>query len=146
VKKPWLVVFALCVTTALLSCASAPSSSTVQPMVTRPATMDNKVAAATSEQPADPAHCVSGIAQPIVEDTARMYGLNNASLHYCFLRGYQGIGCGIYDPLGQGLSNRELAECDGIMRSLQDAEAAISSRKKQLDEAYDKQHGLPSAK
>jgi hypothetical protein len=82
-----------------------------------------------------------------VQDSVRLaFGEGNTYLHYCFVSGYQGIDCGdnweITHALSHCLSNRERAKCDAIMRRLQRHEAAEGARKKRLDEAYDKQHGL----
>ena len=145
-NKPWVFALTLCAATALLSCTSAPSTPTVQPAVP-PASQDNKVAAVTTQQPAKPAHrCVMDeLSQMYVEDIVRMSGAPSASLHYCFVSGYQGIDCGdnweITHAMGH-LSNRERAECDAIMRRFEEGQAFQKARKKQLDEDYDKEHGL----
>jgi hypothetical protein len=86
-----------------------------------------------------------------VEDSVRLvFGEGNTFLHYCFVSGYQGIDCAdnweIAHAVGHGLSNRERAKCDSIMRRLERHEAAEEARKKRLDETYDKQHGPQPAK
>ncbi len=135
-----------------LSCTSTAPTSTVQ-QAAPPVTQDDKVAAASTDQPAKPAHdCVTTkLSQMYVEETVRSaFGEGDTYLDYCFVSGYQGIGCAddweITNALGHGLSNRERAKCDAIMRRLERNEAAEEARKKRLDEAYDKQHGLQPAK
>jgi hypothetical protein len=86
-----------------------------------------------------------------VEDTVRLaFGEGDTYLHYCFVSGYQGVGCAdnfeISEAVGHGLSNRERAKCDAIMLRLERRQAAEESRKRRLDEAYDKQHGLQPAR
>ena len=87
--------------------------------------------------------------QLYVEEHARLIGERDSYLHYCFVSGYQGIGCGedyqITQALGHGLSNRERAECDGIIRTIDSSIAANEAREKSLDQAYDEQHGLTDA-
>jgi hypothetical protein len=147
-NKAWVLAFSLGAIAALLGCTSTPAPTTVQPVVP-PAKQDNKVVAATAQQPAKPAHdCVTTeSSQMYVQESVRLaLGEGDTYLRYCFVSGYQGIDCAdkweITNAVGHGLSNRERAECDDIMRRLRLYEAELEARKKQLDEAYDKQHGL----
>jgi hypothetical protein len=89
------------------------------------------------------------LSQHYIVESARLEGEPSAQLNYCFVSGYRGIGCPddgtITYALGHSLSNRERAECDAITRRMERRHAAEEARKKRLDEAYDKQHGLKPA-
>lgn len=117
---------------------------------TRPAA-SSPTPAVTVQQPVKSEHdCVYGeLAQHYVVETARLEGEPSAHLDWCFVSGYRGIGCQdngvITNALGHSLSNRERAGCDAIMRRMEVRHAAEEARKKQLDKAYDKQHGLKPA-
>jgi len=149
-KCEWALALAVTAMAALLSCTSTAPTTPVQPVP--PATDGDKVAVTAQQQPVKPQHeCVgnSELSQYYVVDRARLEGDPNAHLNYCFVSGYRGIGCpddwNSTHALGHALSNRERAGCDAIMRRMERREAAEESRKKRLDEAYDKQHGLKPA-
>lgn len=104
------------------------------------------------QQPVKPQHeCVgnSELSQYYVAERARLEGEPSAHVNYCFVSGYRGIGCpddwNITHALGHALSNRERAGCDAIMSRMERREATEETRKKRLDEAYDKQHRLKPA-
>lgn len=149
---PWVVpVLVVATSSMLLSCTPAGPITAAQPAA--PAAHDNKaVASPSQEEPVKPQHeCVTGQrSQYYVVDTARLEGEPSAHLNWCFTAGYRGVGCPddwqITRVLGHGLSNRERAGCDAIMRRMERRQAAQEARKKRLDEAYDKEHGLTPAK
>ena len=67
------------------------------------------------------------------------------TLEVCFSEGYTGIDQSDDAELTRNvgpLSNRNRAECDAILRTEEESEAADKAREKKLDEAYDKEHGL----
>ncbi len=133
-----------------ISCTSTAPTPPAQPVAPPPE--DHRVAAAAPEQTMRPAHqCVtSELSQMYIEDIVRMEEGSSTFLHYCFTAGYQGIDCGdnweITHAVGHGLSNRERAKCDAVMRRYERRQSAAEAQKKRLDEAYDKRHGLQPAK
>lgn len=119
---------------------------------TSPSSSDYKVLEhdnAADVQPSAQHDCAEGeLSQLYMVDIARMEGERSAYLNYCFVNGYRGIGCHddgtVTMALGHSLSNRERADCDAIVRRIEHRQKIEEARKKRLDEAYDKRHGLKS--
>jgi hypothetical protein len=82
-------------------------------------------------------------------DIARLEGEPSAQLNCCFVSGYHGVECPddvqVTQAIGHPLSNRERASCDAIMLRIDHRQEVDEARKKRLDEAYDKRHGLKPA-
>lgn len=156
----WLFAIFIGLAILIVIVASPPHSTTLETRTNQNTDTGNsantnssdKVAVESAQKPSKPVHdCVTTeLSQTYVEEEVRLaFGEGDTYLHYCFVSGYQGIDCGddleITRAVGHGLSNRERAKCDAIMRRFERLHAAEEARKKRLDEAYDKQHHLKPA-
>jgi hypothetical protein len=152
VNKLRIVALAVAANAVLLSCTSNTPTNITQPAASSSQPASQAAAEPTQQRPVKPQHeCVSGeVSQSYMADIARLEGEPSAQLNYCFVSGYRGIGCpddwSITHAVGHALSNRERAGCDAIMGRIERQKAADEARKKRLDEAYDKQHGLKPSK